>query len=154
VVANTSATSTSVTLNDQPIPRQVVAPDASSLTAGTSFLNGTISIQNGYESDVAPRPTGKNTGLVNLQDFVQIGRFAIGLDTVNIGGEFQRADCAPRATKGDGAVNLADYVQAGRFATGIDPTTSIGGPTGPTSLAPESISSARRIGRIPPRPAP
>ena len=145
VIANTTATSTALTVVDQPIPRQVVAPDATSLTAGTSFLGGTITLQNGYEGDVTPRPTGKNNGFVNLSDYVQIGRFAIGLDQVSAGSEFQRADCAPRTTKGDGSVNLADYVQAGRFAIGLDAVSTVGGPTAPTSFLPESSASGARV---------
>ncbi len=154
MVANTTATSASLAVGDQPITRQVVGADASSLTAGTTFNGGSLSISTGgYEADVTPRPNGKNNGTVNLQDFVQIGRFAIGLDTPAAGAEFRRADCAPRDTKGDNSVSLADYVQAGRFATGLDPVTTAGGPAGAASAAASSSlsgrgSSARQEGRV------
>lgn len=138
VAANPNAASATVSPGDQPIARQVVAANAASLTAGTQFNGGSVSILSGYEADVTPRPTGKNNGTVNLQDFVLIGRFAIGLDTPAAGGEFQRADCAPRESKGDNVVNLADYVQSGRFATGLDTAVSAGGPSGVSS----SLSSA------------
>jgi hypothetical protein len=81
---------------------------------------------------------------LTFRTLCQTGRFAIGLDTVSVGSEFQRADCAPRATKGDGAVNLADYVQAGRFATGTDPINFGWRTNRPTSLAPESFSNSMR----------
>jgi uncharacterized protein (TIGR03437 family) len=154
VAANTNATSSSLSVGDQPISRQVVAPDASSLTAGTTFNGGSLSISTGgYEADVTPRPNGKNNGTVNLQDFVQTGRFAIALDTPAAGAEFRRADCAPRETKGDNSVSLADYVQAGRFATGLDAVTTAGGPAGPASAAATSSVSGRarstaREGRV------
>jgi hypothetical protein len=89
----------------------------------------------GFEADVAPRPTGNGT--VSLTDYVQIGRFAAGLDTVNAGTEFQKADCAPKDTLGNGSVSLADWVQAGRYAAFLDtPVPAAGGPTGPTASQP------------------
>jgi hypothetical protein len=79
-----------------------------------------------YEADVAPRPGGSGTLLVS--DWVQAGRFSVGLDTPAPGSEFQRADSAPRATLGDGLINVADWVQAGRYSVGLDPPTPPGGP--------------------------
>src|SRR5262249_43154071 len=87
-----------------------------------------------YEADVTPRPNGDNNGTVTIADWVQIGRFAAGLDTAEIGSEFQRADCAPRATLGDGEISIADWVQAGRYAAGLDPIVPAGGPSGPPTL--------------------
>jgi hypothetical protein len=49
------------------------------------------------------------------------------------GFEFQRADCAPRASLGDGLLTVADWVQVGRYATGADPATVAGGPTAQAS---------------------
>src|SRR6185436_7422307 len=82
-----------------------------------------------YEGDVAPRPTGSGTLVVS--DWVQIGRFSVGLDTPAPGSEFQRADCAPRAMLGDAQVTVADWVQAGRYSVGLDSVTAAGGPTSP-----------------------
>lgn len=90
----------------------------------------------GYEADVLPRPSGNNNGSVTITDWVQIGRFVAGLDTVNPvanSGEFQRADCAPRDTLGDGRITLADWVQAGRYVAGVDTPAIAGGPTAPTA---------------------
>jgi len=84
--------------------------------------------QSGYEGDVSPRPTGKN-GSVTQTDLEQLGRFAMNLDAINEGSEFQRADIAPRATLGDGRVGMADIVQAMRYAAGIDFLTPAGGPS-------------------------
>ncbi len=80
----------------------------------------------GYEGDVAPRPNGSGTLVVS--DWVQVGRFSVGLDTPASGSEFQRADCAPRAALGDGQITIADWVQAGRYSVGLDPLTDAGGP--------------------------
>jgi len=80
-----------------------------------------------YEGDVAPRPGGNGT--LTVADWVQVGRFAIGLDTPSSESEFQRADCAPITTRGDGRISVADWVQASRYAAALDPLTVAGGPT-------------------------
>jgi len=80
----------------------------------------------GYEADVAPR--GNEDGMVSFADWMQIGRFAVALDTP-MPDEMQRADCAPRASRGDGAITIADWVQAYRYAIGLDPLTPAGGPS-------------------------
>src|SRR5262249_26064361 len=98
-----------------------------------SFAIDSAGVQ-GYEADVAPRPNGNNDGNVSIADWVQVGRFAAGLDTAQIGSEFQRADCAPSATLGNGAITIADWVQAGRYAAGLDPVVLAGGPAAPSML--------------------
>jgi hypothetical protein len=85
---------------------------------------------------VSPRPNGNE--IVNINDWIQEGRFVAGLDIVSNGDEFQRADCAPRATQGDGQITVADWVQVGRYAVGLDPPTAAGGPTSPQSQIRES----------------
>ncbi len=135
IAANTSATSTTINFGDQPIPREIVGPGANPLPA--TYTAGTVTLTTGFEADVAPRPNGNGT--VSIADWVQVGRFAAGLDTAANGSEFQRADCAPKETKGNGAVTIADWVQAGRYAAGIDPLTSAGGPTSPA--APTAFST-------------
>jgi hypothetical protein len=141
-VAQTQAASTTLSFTDQPTLRGVSDSIGNLLPA--NFQPGTISITPGYEADVAPRPKGGNDGTVNVGDFVQMGRFAIGVDTPVAGGEFQRADCAPRATKGDGRINAGDFVQAGRYAVGIDAVVAAGGPTSPTlATATSELKTAR-----------
>ena len=104
---------------------------------GTSnAVNFIIEKLTGYEADVAPRPTGNNDGTVTVADWVQVGRFFIGLDTFTNASEFQRADCAPKATKGDGQISITDWVQAGRYAAGLDAVVVAGGPTGPVPPQP------------------
>ncbi len=88
-------------------------------------------IQSSYEGDTAPRPFGN--GSLSLVDWVQTGRFAAGLDLASAGSEFQRADCAPRDTRGDGVLSLADWVQAGRYGANLDPVTPTAGPSSPTT---------------------
>lgn len=79
-----------------------------------------------YEGDVAPRSEGN--GAVSIADWTQIGRFVVGLDTVQAS-EFQRADVAPRAAQGDGKLTIGDWVQAGRYAAGLDTNIYAAGPT-------------------------
>ncbi len=94
----------------------------------------TITSQSFYEGDVRPLPNGNGT--VDSSDWVTVGRFAVGLDTPQGGGEFQRADVAPRNQMGDGVVDVTDWVQAGRYAVGLDPLTNSGGPGSQVALNP------------------
>jgi uncharacterized protein (TIGR03437 family) len=73
-----------------------------------------------FKADVTPRPSGKKNGTVALLDWVQVGRFAVGLDTPANASERQRADCHPRSTFGDNKLDIFDWVQAGRFFVGLD----------------------------------
>ena len=79
-----------------------------------------------WEGDAAPRPGGN--GVVTATDWTLVGRFAAGLAAPAEGGEFQRADCAPRGTFGDGFLTASDWVQAGRYAAGLDPLAPAAGP--------------------------
>lgn len=99
---------------------------------GTSnAVNFAIEKLTGYEGDVSPRPFGNNDGNVTVADWVQLGRFFVGLDKAENGSEFQRADCAPKETKGDGRITITDWVQAGRYSAGLDAVVFAGGPTQP-----------------------
>jgi hypothetical protein len=91
-----------------------------------------LTVSDGIEADVAPRPNGSNNGLITIADWTQIGRFSARLDVANNGAEFQRADCAPRITLGDGRISLTDWVQGGRYASALDPVTPAGGPSSPS----------------------
>ena len=87
-----------------------------------------------FEGDTAPRPGGDKT--LSVIDWVQLGRYVAALDTIDNPSEFQRADCAPRTTKGNGALTVSDWVQGGRYAIGLDPLTPVGGPTnGPAAAS-------------------
>ena len=94
-----------------------------------------LTVSGGYEADVAPRPNGSNNGTITITDWTQLGRFSSGMDIASNGSEFQRADCAPRATLGDGRITMTDWVQAGRYVSGLDPVTIAGGPTSPSANA-------------------
>ena len=97
-------------------------------TLWSFFTPGTISITAvDFEGDVSPRGGGNR--ILSATDWIQVGRFAAGLETPDVGPEFQRADSAPRATFGNGSVTLIDWVQAGRYAFGADSITPAGGPT-------------------------
>lgn len=128
------ATTTTLAFGDQPIMRELVDQQARRISA--NFSGATIGIGQGLEGDVAPRPAGD--GSVSATDWVQIGRMVAGIDTTAAGGEFLRADCAPRATLGDGVLTLGDWVQAGRYAAQLDPSTVAGGPLGVPTGQPET----------------
>lgn len=110
--------------------RAIVTNSFGSVTSNSAAL--TVSITP-LEADVAPRPTG--SGGVIVSDWVQVGRFSVGLDIPAPGSEFQRADCAPRAALGDGQISVADWVQAGRYSVGLDPVVAPGGPTSASASA-------------------
>lgn len=145
IAANAQMMTTLIGFGDQPIAREVVNDTANVLPA--SYSPGSVMVTPGYEADVSPRPNGNNNGTVTIVDWVQVGRFAAGLDTAATGNEFQRADCAPKATLGDGKIGITDWVQAGRYAAGVDPVAAAGGPTTPISgfLAGDDVRFSRTL---------
>ena len=137
---------------DEPVARGVWNDKAQSLSTG--FINAVVTAVPGLEGDVAPRPESGN-GSLSVADWAQVGRFAVGLDNLTEGSEFQRADCAPRAAAGDGQITIADWVQAGRYSAGLDAPTMAGGPSAPvaavaitelaSALAPEQQARVVRV---------
>ncbi len=105
----------------------------------------------GFEADISPRPGGKKNGTVTIADWIQTGRFVVGLDTPEIGSEFQRADSAPKSTKGDGRISLADWAQAGRYAIALDPVIAVGGAFAPTESTVLSTDFSRVEAGTPPK---
>lgn len=100
----------------------------------------------GLEGDVSPRSLG--SGGMNASDWVQIGRFVLGLDAITSVSEYQRVDCAPQSSLGDGQIFVSDWVQAGRYVIGLDTVVSAGGPTQAVSVsgtAPADSSEVREL---------
>ncbi|MBP6822654.1 MAG: hypothetical protein KA368_13985 [Acidobacteria bacterium] len=120
-----------LTASDLAIATQFKITAVNPLPGGGTSNPLTLTVSGGFEADVAPRPNGTNNGTITIADWTQLGRFAAGLDVVNTGNEYQRADCAPRSSMGDGKITLTDWVQAGRYAAAIDPPTGAGGPIAP-----------------------
>jgi hypothetical protein len=115
-----------ITFGDTPTTRQL--SDRQAHVLPSVFVPGSVAIvEVQFEGDMAPRPDGDRT--LTIIDWVQSARFVAGLDVVDTPGEFQRVDCAPRASRGNGAITVSDLVQAGRYAVGLDPLTPVGGPT-------------------------
>jgi hypothetical protein len=142
IVTNITPLYARIAFVDQPLARQVSDPLARSLPA--AFIAGTVTLMpTDLEGDTSPRTNGNRT--LTLNDWVQAGRFAAGLDVPSSGSEFQRADCAPRSTSGDGVLNVMDWVQAGRYFAKLDPPTAIGGPTNSVTPSPESPSPTRQV---------
>lgn len=132
IPANVSVASTPIAFVGQPTPMEVSDSGANLFPA--AFIAGVVAITQGVEADVSPQPAGD--GKLSATDWAQVGRFVAGLDAIGSGGEFQRADCAPRLANngvtpvlGDGLLSVRDWVQAGRYAAGLDPPTGAGGPT-------------------------
>jgi hypothetical protein len=141
VIVATNATSSTISFGDAPIQRQLLDNQFNSLAA--TYASGTISITPAdFEGDIYPRPGGDK--VVNLTDWLQMGRYVARLDYPTNAAEFQRADCAPRSTLGDGAIKVSDWVQAGRYAFGLDPLTLVGGPTNEIA-GPGAGPSATRV---------
>jgi hypothetical protein len=134
-----TASSTPVSFGDQPLTRQV--SDTNSHVLPATYAGGNVAIAAvAYEADVSPRPNGDQN--VTVTDWVLVGRFVARLDFPTNAGEFQRADCAPRATLGDGRLTITDWVQAGRYAARLDPLTPVGGPNAPSPAASVQVKSA------------
>jgi hypothetical protein len=118
---------TPLTFGDAPTLRQVSDREAKVLPS--VFTDGTVTLlAASFEGDVAPRPGGDRS--LTVIDWVQLGRYVAGLDSIGSADEFQRADCAPRSQSGNGVVGVTDWVQVGRYATGLDPLSIAGGPSG------------------------
>jgi hypothetical protein len=129
----TAAGSAAVSFTDTPIFRMVADPIAQLLPH--IWYDGEIEVISiGYEGDVSPRnhPDGELTA----SDRAQIMRYALNKDQILFGTEFQRADCAPIATRGDGKLNLLDALIANRYIGGLEPLKEAGGPTEPEPEAP------------------
>jgi hypothetical protein len=109
-IASASGGSTEVGFGNDPVVCAIAGTGSGVLNA--AYASGVVKAVDGFEGDVTPRPTGRGDGTVTTADWVQIGRFAAGLDTPENGGEFQRADVAPRSSQGDGQITVADWVQA------------------------------------------
>jgi Concanavalin A-like lectin/glucanases superfamily/Immunoglobulin I-set domain/Cohesin domain len=117
---------TTISFGDLPLARQLADSNGGLLPA--NYFSGLISLTAAdFEADLSPRPNGNK--IVDISDWVLAGRYAARLDYPTNASEFQRADCAPRATAGDGAITVTDWVQAGRYAAKLDPLTVAGGPT-------------------------
>lgn len=132
-------TTTTISFGDQPTLRQLSDTHAQVLPA--AYSPGNVAVSDAQvEGDVSPRPAGNRA--LSIVDWVQMGRFVALLDTLSGSNEFQRADCAPRSTKGNGIIGASDWVQVGRYAIGLDPLTIIGGPTEPDAGGGGSFSTA------------
>ena len=112
-----------VIFGSSPVLREISDATANTLTAG--YQDGNVTVSSGFEADM------NGNGVVSITDWVKVGRIVAGLDTVANGIDFQKADCAGRATLGNGVLSISDWVQAGRYAAGLDPLTPAGGPTAP-----------------------
>ena len=113
----------SLTFGDSPVTREI--SDATAQVLPGEFQDGSITVVAGFEADM------NGNGGVSITDWVKVGRIVAGLDVVANGSDFQKADCAGRATLGNGVLSISDWVQAGRYAAGLDPNTAVGGPTAP-----------------------
>jgi hypothetical protein len=146
VAAATNASITPITFGTQPTVEEVLNSQFTALPA--TYSSGNLSIAaTAWEGDVSPRTNGDQQ--ITINDWVQEGRFITGLDTVSNANEFQRADCAPRATEGDGRLTVADWVQVGRYAEGLDTPEAIGGPSAPAGTNSNVASSSRVISLSP-----
>ncbi len=124
-VVGVSTGSTPIAFGDQPIGRELVDATANALPA--NWVGGSVQLCAGYEGDAAPKPSGNGT--ISIADWVQVGRYAAGLDLLPSSTcDCMKVDCAPRASLGNGTVTISDWVQAGRYAAGLDPLSPVGGP--------------------------
>ncbi|MDX2034450.1 MAG: pre-peptidase C-terminal domain-containing protein [Blastocatellia bacterium] len=118
--------STKIEFTDAPVVPGII--DAAGNAVIGTYADGVVIVVPGVEADVSPRPLGSGDGVVSIADWTQVGRFVSGTDIPADGSEFQRADCAPRATLGDGRLTIADWVMAGRYVAGLESIASAGGP--------------------------
>jgi photosystem II stability/assembly factor-like uncharacterized protein len=138
VDSNTNADSVRIDFVNLPIAREVA--DITSNLLPAKWTCGNVAISHGFEADVSPRPKGDRS--VTIADWVQVGRFVAGLDTVlKNTREFQRADCAPKVSCGDGRIAISDWVQAGRYAAGLDSVVRACGPLSSVSTIATALNT-------------
>ncbi|MEP6849461.1 MAG: Calx-beta domain-containing protein [Acidobacteriota bacterium] len=125
MTAPTALYSTPIAFGNVPVAREITDQNAGVLPS--EYADGAVTFSQGYEADVAPRPTGSGNGSVTVADYTMVGKFVAGTLTPDQLNEFQRADSAPRGTKGNGVLTVSDYTQAGRYAAALDPVQSAGG---------------------------
>jgi subtilisin len=124
----TAETIAAIGFDNKPIPPVITDANAGKLAA--VYTPGAVTILLGFEADV------DGDLAVTVADAQQVMLFAAGKPTLGAGSLFQRADSAPRETKGDGLIDLADVVQAMRYAANKDGgLTPAGGPAEPVSAA-------------------
>ncbi|MEW6156622.1 MAG: immunoglobulin domain-containing protein [Verrucomicrobiota bacterium] len=131
VASNAGGASTLIEFIDEPTARNAASTNQTVLPLFSE--SALVMLLQGFEGDTTPRPDGNANGSVTIADWVQVGRFATGLDEIASPGEFMRADCAPRLENGNlvlgnGALSILDWVQAGRYAAGLDPIEAAAGP--------------------------
>jgi len=137
----TSPTATSVAFSDQPTARVLLDKSLATLAANYAAAASVSIAAAEFEADVFPRPAGDR--VINLSDWLLLGRYAARLAYPTNSAEFQRADCAGRSTSGDAAIKVTDWVQAGRCAFGFDTWLVRGGPVAESPLVPPIPSSNR-----------
>jgi uncharacterized repeat protein (TIGR01451 family) len=107
-------------------PINTAVNNLTSNQTAVNFATSTVS----YEGDVVTRPTGD--GSVDIFDLIATSNIIAnqpGTTPLASGGEYQRADAAPRSSKGDGSVDVQDLIQMGLYAAANNPLTPAGGPT-------------------------
>ena len=130
VLSGSTPVITPVNFTNQPINKLLF--DTQNIKLATNFINGAVTIlPTVFEADVTPRPAGDKS--LDIFDWSQVGRFVAGLDLATNATEFQRADCAPKATGGDGQLKVTDWVQAGRYGSAADVPVALGGPAAPVT---------------------
>ncbi|HVF48054.1 MAG TPA: hypothetical protein VNA17_10845, partial [Pyrinomonadaceae bacterium] len=139
--ANTPPQTSSATIGffktGDPITVQVQGPGGAGPTPTPTLTPTPVPVPTppGIEADLAPRPGGN--GSMTASDSAQFKRFIAGLDMFSTEtNEFQRADVAPKDTRGDGRLTAADQQQLDNYIAGLDPPTTGGGPSGPIQTRP------------------
>lgn len=131
----TGSTNTTVAFASSPLAQELVSTTVSPLAA--NYLDATVTLDAGYEGDVAAEPNGD--GQLTAADWTLVGRLVATLSKPLNAGEFARADCAPAETRGDGALTAGDWTQTGRYVVGLDTLQVTGGPA---KAALQSIESS------------
>ena len=140
-----SSANTTISFADQPVARELT--DAQLQTLSANYSSGILTLAPSvFESDVSPRTNGNQN--VSTTDWLQVGRFVARLDVPASTNEFQRADCAPLASRGEGQLKVTDWVQAGRFLAGFDPLAVIGGAISESAPTFAGTSGARRLSAL------
>jgi hypothetical protein len=116
-----------LTFGNEPTRQRVIDANANALLA--EFTAGEIRIAQGagFEGDV------NDDKVIDIIDAQLLINHLAGRQQIQSGGAFQRADCAPRSTRGDGALDITDARQIILFAASGE-LIPAGGPTAPQTV--------------------
>jgi hypothetical protein len=123
-LAASASQSIPISFDDSPTRKRVI--DVNSRPLDTAYVAGAVTLGQGFEGDVNDDKT------VDIADAQLIISHLVGRRMIQAGPEFQRADCAPKESRGDGRIEVDDALQIILYSVNNE-LVPAGGPSAPQS---------------------